>query len=183
MKITKRMQSYLTGEKFSTGEYFNFIDSCMPNDNRLSALIKLTKNKSVIHLGACDHLPVIARKRKSRTWLHDLLNKNCSKVIGIDINKEAIKYCKQNGVENIIYGNMLSNKKAEIDYIHTAIQMPSRKKWDYLVAGEILEHVDNPVAFLKSINEKYSDSIDRCMITVPNALRYLNFQLAQKGQV
>lgn len=40
--------------------------------------------------------------------------------------------------------------------------------------GEILEHVDNPCAFLIAIRERYSRCINRMIITVPNAFSWQN---------
>ena len=55
------------------------------------------------------------------------------------------------------------------------------KKWDYIVAGEVLEHIDDPVMFLKSIREKYGACTERILITVPNALSYTNFRFALRN--
>jgi hypothetical protein len=55
------------------------------------------------------------------------------------------------------------------------------KQWDYIVAGEVLEHIDDPVMFLKSIREKYGACTERIIITVPNALSYTNFRFALRN--
>jgi hypothetical protein len=55
------------------------------------------------------------------------------------------------------------------------------KKWDYIVAGEVLEHIDDPVMFLKAIREKYGACTERIIITVPNALSYTNFRFALRN--
>ena len=55
-------------------------------------------------------------------------------------------------------------------------------KWDYLVAGEIVEHLDNPVEFLRLLNERYKQRVDKIIITVPNAFRINNLTFSMKGQ-
>ena len=42
------------------------------------------------------------------------------------------------------------------DIINDDIPSLKKEKWDYLIMGEILEHIDNPVSFLTKINEKYN---------------------------
>jgi hypothetical protein len=44
-------------------------------------------------------------------------------------------------------------------------------KFDYAVFGEVLEHIGNPVYFLKSFLSNYKENIGQVIITVPNALR------------
>jgi hypothetical protein len=43
------------------------------------------------------------------------------------------------------------------------------------VAGETLEHIDNPVLFLKTLRELYKENIDYLLISVPNAFAIKNF--------
>lgn len=45
-----------------------------------------------------------------------------------------------------------------------------KNEWDYIVLGEILEHVDNPVEFLEKILKNYGKNIKNILITVPNIL-------------
>ena len=46
--------------------------------------------------------------------------------------------------------------------------------FDYAIFGEVLEHVDNPVAFLGDFRALYKDTVDRVVVTVPNAFRHNN---------
>lgn len=127
------------------------------------------KNKSIIHLGCADHLDLIMKKISNNTWLHKILTENAAECIGIDINKEAIDYIKNNaGFSNVYYCDILNGLPEEF----------STKKWDYLILGEILEHVKNPSDFLEDIRAKYSGVIEKIIITVPNALRIENFKFA-----
>ena len=38
-----------------------------------------------------------------------------------------------------------------------------------MVLAEIVEHIDNPVAFLRSLADRYRGSVEAFIITVPNA--------------
>ncbi len=48
------------------------------------------------------------------------------------------------------------------------------QQWDYMVMGEIIEHVDNPVLFLQKLKEKYTPYVKQLVITAPNAFEWAN---------
>jgi hypothetical protein len=56
-----------------------------------------------------------------------------------------------------------------------------KNKWDYIIMGEILEHVENPCSFLNKVSHACKESIEKILITVPNAFRLNNFNLAKNG--
>ncbi len=122
-------------------------------------LLDLVSEKKIIHLGCTDHVEIIQMKMNAGNYLHSLLTYVSSKCIGIDINKEALKYIKHKGITNVFYGDITLPGIKEIEEDH----------YDFLLLGEILEHVENPVDFLKKIVQNYGDSFDKLVITVPNA--------------
>jgi len=138
---------------------------------------KIQKRKyNVIHLGCCDHIGLIDNKIKNGTYLHKIITDSSNKVLGIDINSEAISYLKDTlNYNNVICADMIVDNKE----VKTKMkEVLGNKKWDYLIVGEILEHVDNPVEFLKKINDEYKNYIKKIVISVPNALRINNFKFA-----
>lgn len=160
MKITKKDMEYLKGEKFDV----DYKMKLEPNKDmtRIECLLNIIKNKNVIHVGCCDHLEVIKKKVENNTWLHKLMNEQCKNVIGIDINEQAIDYIKKEGyADNVILNNIITDKPIKLD-----------KTYDYMVLGEIIEHVDNPVAFLEQVREKYVNKVDKLIVTAPNLLKY-----------
>jgi 2-polyprenyl-3-methyl-5-hydroxy-6-metoxy-1,4-benzoquinol methylase len=103
---------------------------------------------------------------KHNTWLHKHLNESANKCLGIDINEKSIDFIKQDlGYTNTICANILTDNISAI----------TDQKWDILVLGEILEHIDDPVEFLKNIKAKYQNNIETIIITVPNAFYIDNF--------
>jgi hypothetical protein len=74
---------------------------------------------------------------------------------------------KKIGYEDALAHNMIEDKPA---------QQILEEKWDYLILGELLEHIDNPVLFLSQIRQKYGKVIDKVLITVPNGLRWVNIK-------
>lgn len=160
MRITDEELKYIKGDKFDDMYIFKIKDK-FDNNSRIEKILEITKNKKVIHLGCCDHIPLIKERIENNMWLHKLLTDNCKKVLGIDINKEAIDYIvNEVGYSNLEFWNICEKGNKNIE----------KEKWDYIVVGEILEHVDNPVEFLQKIQENYNEYIEGIIITVPNIL-------------
>lgn len=160
--------SYLKGEKFSNSLSIILSQSESMIVYRLDLLRELCKDKNIVHLGFTDHIPLIQSKIKSKNWLHQELIDVTRRCVGIDINAEAIEFVKQKiGINEV--------------YHHDVIQDPvlpelMKEKWDYLIIGEVLEHIDNPVLFLKTIKEKYKGCFSKIILTVPNALEFTNIK-------
>lgn len=174
MKFDATAQQFLAGERFSTFETFRI--AAPQNDVvlRLDYVESLAKGKKVIHVGFADHLPIIAQRVKTNEWLHQRLMNVTTRCIGIDIDTEAITYVQQEfGIGDLYYHNLEDD---------APLPLILEDHWDYMVLGEIVEHLDNPVAFLKGIRQKYKGCVERLVITVPNALRSNNI-LRAFGQV
>lgn len=163
---------YLSGSKFSSGLKVHVENSNKKIIDRISYLMGVCKNKKVIHLGCADHLELINSKRQNNLWLHELLTNVSQKCIGFDINKEAIDYINNElKICNVYYEDII-NKRCDMIY---------NDKWDIMAIGEILEHVNNPVEFLSKIKDLYKGSLQKLVITVPNALRLENYMFSQNG--
>jgi hypothetical protein len=170
MKFTNEDMAYISGEKMSIWYTLSLTNN--PLSSRLDCLMNLTKNKRVLHIGCCDHIPYIMEKIKSKTWLHGLLLENCSFVAGIDINDEAIQYV----IDRVLLSNYTSppppNNKHNLYQGNVTIGLPKELcgiSFDYALLGEVVEHVDDPVSFLKKIRENLNDTVEKVIITVPYA--------------
>lgn len=167
MKFNTDVFDYFSGCKFSNGAAIKIAERNEPIYNRFQIIESLCNNKTIIHLGCVDHLPLINKKIEQNTWLHARLCKVTKRCLGIDINVEGINYLKENlGYEDVLIGDIANESIREI----------TDNYWDFLVMGEILEHIDNPCFFLKQIHEKYKNNIDKLIITVPNAFSWQNFR-------
>lgn len=127
---------------------------------RPNVLISKAAGKKIIHLGCTDHINYIEQRLSTGSYLHKLLTDVSEDCIGIDIAQEAIDYLKNKGIDNILYADITSPN----------IESIKKQKWDYMILGELVEHTENPVAFMKQIKENYGEYIDKYIITVPNAL-------------
>lgn len=172
MNIDETIYPYIKGEKFSNGLQVKSSYDSGKLIYRIELLEELVKGKKIIHLGCLDHVPLIAPKIKSNVWLHKRLTDISKLCLGIDIDKNGIEYVQnQIGLKNAIYADIINDSVTEINETH----------WDFIVMGEVLEHIDNPVEFLQKINFKYNSQINKAIITVPNAFRLTNFENAKKG--
>lgn len=122
-------------------------------------LLDLFENKKVIHLGCTDHIEIIQTKLDMGNYLHNLITCVSAKCIGVDINKKALEFIKHKGINNVVYGDITlpGIKEIQDDF------------YDYLLLGEILEHVENPVDFLQKIVKNYGKYFEKIVISVPNA--------------
>lgn len=164
---------FLKGKLFSNALKFKVGE--IPLRTRLDILTELVTDKKILHLGCSDHLDLIKQKILNGTWLHKILTEKSSECIGVDINEESISYIKT----NLQYYNVHC-----FDFISQSNEVKKliNDKIDYIILGEILEHVNNPVEFLKEIKKRYKDIIDKIVITVPNAFRYENFIFANNSE-
>lgn len=165
------MSPYLEGAKFDNSLVVQLDRPKAPVVDRLESLCKMVRGKTVLHLGFADHLPLIPKKDAEGRWLHRLLMETASHCMGLDIDVEAVKYIKDEmKIDDVYCVDVLSDPLPE-DVLN--------RRWDFVILGELLEHIDNPVAFLEAIQAKFKAVADNLVITVPNAfdvanLKYLN---------
>jgi hypothetical protein len=173
MIFNKEVHNYLIGNKFSNGLKINFLPKKENNITRIDYLKQIAVDNNILHLGCADHLPLIEDKIKKNQWLHKILIEKAKFCVGIDSNKAAIDFITDKlNIPNVLYLDII---KDELPYII------SSKHWDYLILGEILEHIDNPVNFLYTICSKFKDLADYLIITVPNAFELTNFLFSLKS--
>lgn len=171
MKYNSEELEYLKGVKFSNGNKFRLINQ---SDylNRDDYLIHLSKDKTIMHLGFVDHVPLIDEKIKKEKWLHKKLMDASKLCFGVDINKSGIDYIKKRYSYDHLYA---------IDVINDELpEEIKREKIDYLLIPDVIEYIGNPVAFLKAIKEKLTN-VDKVVLTTPNAFRLNNFIYSLKN--
>lgn len=172
MKFKDEVLDYLEGSSFSNGLIIDVTYGKKDSRDRFSLLADLTLNKKIIHLGCVDHLPLIQSKISNDTWLHSRLCKSSKRCLGIDINEEGVKFIKNLGYCDILHLDIIKEENEQIE----------KNYWDYIVLGEMLEHVDDPCSFLKILHKKYKNNIDKIIITVPNAFSLQNVKYTFLGK-
>lgn len=159
---------YLSGKKFDSGANIDFID----NENKIltkeTYLMKISKNKNIIHFGFLDHVELIENKIKNNDYLHKKLIECSNECFGIDINQEGIKYLRENHNFQNLYALDIINDELPSDILN--------KKFEYILIPDVIEHIGNPVLFLKSIRKKFKNNTESIILTTPNAFRLDNFK-------
>lgn len=157
---------FLKGDNFSNGLEFT-INEKFEDSRRVDLIKNLCVNKKIIHIGCVDHIPLIKEKVSNDIWLHKLIMDVSKKVIGVDINKEGIEYIrKEYNIDNLVCADITTDSIPEIE----------NEKWDYMILGEIIEHVNNPILFLSNILEKYKGTVKEIYITAPNIMVRSRFE-------
>jgi len=142
MEFEKHVKNFLSGSSFSNGLSLKICHKNDPLRDRFSIIEEICNGKDIIHLGCVDHLPLVEKKIKDGVWLHARLCSCARKCLGIDINNEGIEYLTKLGYSEVICADITKDDIPDL----------IGNQWDYLVLGEILEHVDNPCAFLTTIH-------------------------------
>jgi 2-polyprenyl-3-methyl-5-hydroxy-6-metoxy-1,4-benzoquinol methylase len=136
---------------------------CVPV-NRENYICDAVKQKIVLHIGCADY-PFTEYKFNSGKLLHQKLAQYASRLIGIDVNKKAIDWLKDKSIEDLYVGDASNNK----ELLNTLGVVP-----DVIVAGEVLEHLNQPFLFLKEIRAGMQKSSE-LILSVPNAFHLENF--------
>lgn len=127
---------------------------------RVAFLKEISKDKNILHLGCVDHDSGTYKDKTGRaSWLHEELSKTAKKVIGVDILSEYDEEIKKQGYD-IRYGNVEDFNGIEIDM-----------KFDYIIAGEIIEHLYNQGLFLDAVR-KFISPGTKLVITTPNCFSF-----------
>lgn len=141
--------------------------------DRLQLLSAAVAGKNVVHLGFCDHLPSIEPRRRAGRWLHDHLIARANRCLGIDIDAKAVAFVRDTcKVDDVACVDICSEASRAV---------LGTSRWDTLLIPEVLEHIGNPVSFLKKIATLHRDSFMRVIITVPNAFRGGSITNALRG--
>lgn len=137
--------------------------------DRLTILAELAHGKAVVDLGCAD-AGQVDEKISAGLWLHRRLVEAAERCIGIDIDSEAVARLHELGEPDIYVGD-LSQPLEAVD----------GERWDLLVMGELLEHIDDPVAFLQAIRSRHSGRIGQVALSVPNAFALRNLLHVVRG--
>jgi 2-polyprenyl-3-methyl-5-hydroxy-6-metoxy-1,4-benzoquinol methylase len=120
----------------------------MPDD-RVKKVLTYTRGPTVLDLGAVQH---DLDRVDENSWLHHHIAEEFQHVIGVDILEEEVAELNERGYEFI---------HADVTKMDLDIQA------DTVVAGELIEHVDNPGLMLERI-QKHIRVGGRLVLTTPN---------------
>ena len=156
---------YLQGKRFSNSLAWHLPRYPRNLVYRMDLLKSMVKDKRIIHLGCADHPELIQKKIDANRWLHQILTDSAQECLGIDINQQGIDFM----INSLKLNNVICDNIIESD-----IPRIAEGSWDYIILGELIEHLDNLNHFLINLKQKYGHNIKRMIITVPNAFYIRN---------
>lgn len=113
--------------------------------------------KSVLDLGAIgSNFDIHSPKTP---WLHFMIKDMAREIIGLDFNKEKIQKASKISGTKIIWGDVTN--------------FDLQKKFEVIVAGELIEHLDNFGGFFHSV-KKHMDKNSLFILSTPNCFSFDN---------
>jgi 2-polyprenyl-3-methyl-5-hydroxy-6-metoxy-1,4-benzoquinol methylase len=137
----------------------------LPRSERLLAILNEIRGPEILHVGCVNHcLP-----RTPAEQVHHLHYQLCSRfadchIVGLDIQENAIQELKNSGFD-VVHGD--------------AHEMQYQGAFDTVVAGELLEHLQNPGLFLRSCARALKPT-GRLIVSTPNVFTPLLFLMYLK---
>jgi len=123
-------------------------------NERITKILRYVKGPAVLDVGCAGG----SANPDSPYWLHKYLRDRFPKVIGIDINEQAVQKLNNLGF-NCLVGNAEDFQMSE--------------QFDSIVAGELIEHLSNPGNFLKTAR-KHLKPDGLLVITTPYPFSAMN---------
>jgi SAM-dependent methyltransferase len=120
----------------------------MKIERRASQLVPLVDGPRVLHVGCAAHVP----DPNDPTWLHGQLCKRFPETAGLDLRQDLIDKLSELGFRNLYAANA---ETFELD-----------RQFDTIVAGDVIEHLSNPGAFLVQARKHLAPG-GKLIITTP----------------
>lgn len=130
---------------------------------RVEFLKKIASDKRVLHLG-CTNFPYTLDSMKNGTLLHADLTEIAAELTGFDFDQEGIDLLETQGFSELYRADLEKLEEVQLD-----------REFDVIIAGEMIEHLNNQGLFLKGI-QRFMGSETKLVITTVNA--YCAFRFA-----
>jgi hypothetical protein len=132
--------------------------------DRLSYIAELCRGKRVLDLGCMDETAQV--KRGGEHWLHGRIVEVATQVVGIDNSVLVPVEGIQTGPNSVILrGDATDPPEFEVDIV---------------VAGELIEHIENPLAFLRMLKQRFAGA--ELVLSTPNGLAFYNTVMGVIGR-
>jgi SAM-dependent methyltransferase len=125
--------------------------------------------RRVIHVGFVD-AGYQGMQREAGTWLHAHLAAGTSELVGIDLDEAGVEEARRQGYEAYVADC------CDLEQIEALGIEPA----EVVVAGEVIEHLDDPGSFLEGLHRLLAPG-GRLVLTTPNASGLLNGFAAMAG--
>ena len=137
--------------------------------DRLSFIAERCRDKIVLDIGCFDETALV--KRNTEHWLHGRIAQVARRVVGVDNSAKIPRDGLVTGENAIIL---------RADAIDLDAHILSRDAYEVLVAGEFIEHLDNPLAFLRKLRQTMAGR--ELIFSTPNGACFANTLLGAIGR-
>lgn len=135
--------------------------------SRTEFILDECRKKKALHVGCVDSGFYTDRK-STGTLLHKSIQDVAGSLHGVDIDESGVTEMKNEGFHDIY----LLNISVEKDRRMLIKKLEKAGGIDVIIAGEVLEHVPDPVMFVKALVEISSKFDAKCIITTPNTFYF-----------
>jgi 2-polyprenyl-3-methyl-5-hydroxy-6-metoxy-1,4-benzoquinol methylase len=143
----------------------SLVRASIPLVQRVDHLLARSLGKRVLHLG-CTNAPYTAQSLADGSLLHLRLREVASELHGVDIDQAGLDTLASLGVAHLHAG----------DIGDIAVELLAAGPFDVVIAGEIVEHLTDPGAFLSNVRKVMSPHT-RLLVSTVNA--YCGFRFVQ----
>ena len=129
---------------------------------RLEIIKDFCSGKKVLHLG-CTNYPYTKEAIDSDMLLHFELEKICSDLWGLDGDEKGIDIIRSHCTNQLLNGDL-----------ENLAEVPIEGTFEVIVAGEMIEHLNNPGLFLNGI-KRFMNKNSVLLLTTINAYCAMRF--------
>lgn len=124
--------------------------------DRRAYILDACRDARVLHLGCVDH-PFLHERLASGDLLHAAIDGVAAELWGVDLDREGLETLRAAGFAHL--------HEANIEQLDAA---GLTGQFDVIVAGEIIEHLTSPGAFLRQVPRLLAPG-GKLLVTVPSA--------------
>ncbi len=138
---------------------------------RVELIKEVCAGKRVLHLG-CTNYPYTEQSIQNKMLLHHDLETIAADLWGLDSDPKGIEILKSSGSNQIVFGDLENLDVVDLD-----------ERFDVILAGEMIEHLNNPGRFLDGI-KRFMNEGTQLLLTTVNAycgMRFVWYGLRGKG--
>ena len=138
---------------------------------RVDFLVEQCADKVALHLG-CTNWPYTSQSFIDDNLLHATLRRHSKRLYGIDSDRQGIDQLRELGFDDLYLADL-----EKLD------QCRDLGTFDVVIAGEVIEHLNNPGVFLQGV-KRFLRKDSRFVLTTINAycaMRYAIYALRGKG--
>lgn len=129
--------------------------------DRLDYIAARCANKLVLDVGCYDETALV--KRDTEHWLHGRIAAGAKFVVGVDNSSKIPLEGLRTGENSMIYRG---------DGVHVNEALSRHHNYEIIVAGEFIEHIENPLEFFREIKNSFPGC--ELLISTPNGVAFAN---------